>query len=124
MTTTISNATLTVTITEAVTLNGYDQGSSNSFSITGVNEVVKRIVTITTTETGLLGFSNDGISAIDGRQNSYVAGQFDTDNVRYIRISNKDDTNFVTLVFRSSSGAEFAIKVDKGCSFILSLIHI
>ncbi len=121
MTSTIGSATLTVTITEAVTLNGYDQGSSNSLSITGINEVVKRIASITTTETGILGFSNDGISAIDGRQNSYIAGQFDTDNIRYIRVTNKDDTNFVTLVFRSTSGAEFAVKVDKGCSFIYPL---
>ena len=45
MASTISAATLTVTITEAVTLNGYDQGSSNSLSIASINEVMKRIVT-------------------------------------------------------------------------------
>ena len=45
MASTISAATLTVTITEAVTLNGYDQGSSNSLTISSVNEVMKRIVT-------------------------------------------------------------------------------
>ena len=39
MASTISAATLTVTITEAVTLNGYDQGSSNSLTISSINEV-------------------------------------------------------------------------------------
>ena len=54
MTTTISAATMTVTITESVTLNGYDQGSSNSATYGSVNEVVKRIVSIPTAETGLI----------------------------------------------------------------------
>ena len=64
MTTTISNATLTVTVTEAVTLNGYDQGSSNTLTIPNVDEVVKRIVTISTTETGLLSFSAASTTAV------------------------------------------------------------
>ena len=37
-------ATLSVTITESVTLNGSDRGSTNSLSITGVNDVYHRIV--------------------------------------------------------------------------------
>ena len=113
MASTITPATLTVTVTEAVTLNGYDQGSSNSFTVADVNEVVKRIVTISTTETGLIAFTDDGISAVGTPQHSYVAGQFDADHVRYIRIPNKDDSNLVMLTFRgATSGAEFAVKVD------------
>ena len=64
MTTTIANATLTVTVTEAVTLNGYDQGSSNTLTLPNIDEVVKRIVTISTTETGLLSFSAASTTAV------------------------------------------------------------
>ena len=123
MTTTISNATLTVTVTEAVTLNGYDQGSSNTLTLPNIDEVVKRIVTISTTETGLMSFAGNVASQVaadsaGARQVSYVAGHFDHDAVRYIRITNKDDTNHVTLVIRSESGAESAMMLDAGHSFI------
>ena len=49
-------ANLKVTIREELTLNGYDQGATNTLTISGINELSKRIVTATTTEAGLLGF--------------------------------------------------------------------
>ncbi len=45
-------------------------------------------------------------------------GAFNEADVRYIRITNKDSTNFVQLIFRSEGGAEFAIKLPAGKSFI------
>ena len=50
MATTITNAVLTVNVNENISLNGSQQGSSNTFSISGINEVSKRILTITTNE--------------------------------------------------------------------------
>ena len=55
-------ATLTVSVKEAITLNNIDYGSERSLDISSVNEVVKRVVTASTTECGLIGF----ISAISG----------------------------------------------------------
>ena len=49
---------------------------------------------------------------------SYLAGQFDEDDVRYIRITNLDSSNHLTLIFRDEDSTEFAIKVDAGHSFI------
>lgn len=116
MATTIINATLTVTLTESVTLNGSDQGATNAFNVsTAINETVKRLVTVTTTECGLLGFSADPHTDLG---KSYLAGQFDEDDVRYIRVTNKDDANHVVLTFKSEGNAEFAIKLDAGYSFI------
>ena len=115
MASTITSATLKVTLTEQIVLNGRDQGSKNTLSISNINEVVKRIVTITTTETGLLGFAT--VPSTDLAK-SYVAGQFDEDDARYIRVTNLDDTNHITLTFRSEGNAEFAVKLDKGQSFI------
>jgi hypothetical protein len=40
--------------------------------------------------------------------------------VRYIRITNLDDTNHVTLTFKNENDDEFAVKLDKGQSFIFN----
>lgn len=115
MASTITAATLTITITEAITLNGSAQGATNSITVDNVNEIVKRIVSVPTTESGLIGFSTTLETDL---AKSYLAGQFDEDDVRYIRITNKDDTNHVTLVFKSDSDAEFAVLLDAGHSYI------
>ena len=109
MATTVSGspATLTVTLTEACTLNGYDQGASNVLSIGSIAEVSKRIVTITDTEQTILTFG----SAIG-------AGTFVAASVRYIRITNKDDTNHCILRFMDGTDHEFAVLLDFGQSFI------
>tara|TARA_B100000131_G_scaffold159134_1_gene154247 strand:- start:4 stop:483 length:480 start_codon:yes stop_codon:yes gene_type:complete len=105
--TTLSNATLTVTLTESINLNGSDQGSTNTLSIDEVNEVYKRIVTVTTNEVEILAMD----TAIAG-------GTFDTSKVMYIRITNKDNANHAILTFKSVGNHEFAVKLDKGQSFI------
>jgi len=107
MTSTVTAATLTVTLTEAITLNGVDQGGTNTLSISSVNEVSKRIVTATTTEQIILAFGT-----------VVAAGQFLEDKVVYIRITNLDDTNHVGLIFRNENSDEFSVKLDKGQSFI------
>ena len=57
MTSTITAATLTVTLTEKIELNGVDHGSTNTLEIGSINEVSKRIVTAPTTETAILSFA-------------------------------------------------------------------
>ena len=107
MTSTVGSATLTVTLTEAITLNGYDQGSTNTLTIASVNEVSKRIVTATPPEQEVLAFGT-----------AVAAGTFLEDKVVYFRITNLDDTNHVVLTFKSEGNHEFAVKLDKGQSFI------
>ncbi len=109
MTTTITAATMTVTLTEAISLNGYDQGSKNTLTIDNVAEVSKRIVTVTTSEAVIATFSA-----------AVAAGNYIAANVRYIRFTNLDDTNFVTLTFRNQDNDEVAIKLDYGQSIILN----
>ena len=112
-------ADLKVTIREELTLNGYDQGATNTLTISGINELSKRIVTATTTEAGLLGFlsalSNVGVTA---NKVGYLAGILDDGDVRYIRITNLDGSNHITLTFRDEDNTEFRIKVDARHSFI------
>ena len=112
-------ATLTVTVKEAITLNNIDYGSERALDISSVNEVVKRVVTASTTECGLIGF----ISALSGvgvtaNKVGYVAGMFDDGDVRYIRITNLDSSNHIVLTFRDEDNTEFKMKFDAGHSFI------
>jgi hypothetical protein len=119
MASTITAATMTVTITESISLNGSDQGASNTLSISSINEVTKRIVTATTTESGLVGFisalSSVGVTA---NKVGYLAGIFDNGDVRYMRITNLDNANHITLTFKDEDNTEFRMKVDAGHSFI------
>lgn len=102
MASTIVNATLAVTITEAVTLNGKSYGNINNLSIANVNEVDERILTIPTSEVGVVTF---GAAA--------GAGTFVRANVKYLRITNKDDTNFISLHLTSATD-DVWIKVEAG----------
>ena len=107
MATTITSATLPVTLPESISLNGYDQGAKNTLSIGSINEVSKRIVTATTSEAIILAMGT-----------AVAAGQFVESTVRYIRITNLDDANHVALTFKNEDNDEFGLKLDKGQSFI------
>ena len=108
MTTTLTAATLTITLKESIELNGVEQGATNEKTIASVNEVSKRIVTVTTTEAEVIAFHASAISS-----RTFIEG-----DVRYMRFTNLDDTNHVTLTFKNENDDEFAVKVDAGHSFI------
>ena len=107
MATTVTNGTLKVTITEQCYLNGRNQGGSQTLSISNVDEVSKRVVTVLTAGIELLKFHDTA-----------AAGQFVYGDVRYIRITNKDDANNVYLTFKNAQNDEFVVLLDKGQSFI------
>ena len=107
MATTVTNGTLKVTITEQCYLNGKNQGGSQTLSVSNVDEISTRIVTVTTTECLIAAFGSTVA------QGSYIDA-----NVRYIRFTNLDDTNFITLTFLNEDNDEVAIKLDAGQSFI------
>ena len=89
MATTVTAATLTVTLTESVTLGGYDQGAKNTFTIASVNEIQKRIVTCPASNTTvLLTFSSNVYDSVHA---------LDTEDTKYVRITNLDDTNAAEL---------------------------
>jgi len=102
-----STATLTVKVQEGIILGGQNMGASNSFSIAGIKNVVKRYMTATTTEADIIKFST-----------TEASGQYISANVRYLRITNLDDTNFCYLIFKNEYSNEVCFKLDKGQSFI------
>jgi len=110
MASTITSATMTVTITESVNLNGSAQGSSNSLSIASINEVFKRIVTCTASQTTTLVTFN---AAVHG-----AAGAIDLQDAKYIRITNKDDTNALELAVVGAATL-YQVELAAGESHIL-----
>ena len=125
MASTITAATLTVTHTESISLNGISQGASNSFSIASINEVSKRIVRCpANVDTTIF---RSGVSA-DVTDNS-----LDIADTKYIRLTNLDDANPVNVnlqidVTESGSGASAAnetatILLAAGQSFVMGTSH-
>ena len=110
MATTLSAATMTVSITESLTLNGKNQGGTTISSIASIAEISQRILTITTNEATIATFSGAVASS----------GHYNDSAVRYMRFTNLDDTNFITLTFRNQDNDEVAIKLDAGQSFVLN----
>lgn len=108
MASTISNATLTVVTTETVTLNGKVYGNSNTLTIANINEVDQRIVTVPTSQIEILKYST-----------AAGAGQFVRANIKYMRITNKDDTNFVSLLIADGGSDHYWVKLEAGKSFEL-----
>lgn len=121
MASTITASTLEVSLTETITLGGTQYGSTKSLSIPSIKEVYKRIVriqddndcTIATFKTDIY----DGDNAID------------TQNVKYIRVTNLDDTNPINLSLQVSGSENGTANmssthlVGAGQSFVLYTIH-
>lgn len=106
----ISNATMTVTVTESVSLNGTNRGNSITRSISNIHDVMERIITVPTSEITLY-----------TTHNTDVAGQvFDNGFVKYARFTNKDANNYITLRITNGENDEFAYKLLAGETFILN----
>ena len=107
MTSTLTAATMTVTITESINLNGTNQGATNTLSLASIAEVSKRIVNVPASEVEVVAMST-----------AVAAGTFVESTVKYIRLTNLDDTNHITLTFKDEDATEVALLLDKGQSFI------
>lgn len=109
MSSTITPATLTVTHTESVTLNGVNRGVTNTLTIASINEIDHRIMTVDTAAARTL--LTLGTTA--------GAGAFLKANIKYIRITNKDNTNYVTLGMLDTSGDTAYVKLEAGQTFCM-----
>ena len=83
---------LTVTINETIDIGGENYDSRSQFSLKNVNEISKRIFTVPTYKTSILVLSS-----------SAGAGTYTSGSLKYARITNLDNANFVQLTFMSQS---------------------
>ena len=111
-------ATLTITLTESVSLNGREQGATNSFTVSNVDETYKRIVTCPA--------SVDTTIATFKSTTAVGDNALDVEDVKYIRVTNLDTTNPVNLSLQIDVGeddtaadASATILIEAGKSFIM-----
>ena len=92
------SATLTVTHSENIRLNGTQQGSSNSFTIDSITQIFKNIVTVPSGADTTIAAFKSTVGTADGA--------LDVENVKYIRVTNLDSTNPVNLSFQIDAGED------------------
>jgi|TARA_Y100000310_G_scaffold40670_1_gene38138 hypothetical protein len=115
MATTITPATATITLTCAISLAGQDKGFSHEYTVASVTEVFNRIVAINTSqEVAVLTFvaTNPGTITVPGLNEA---------DVRFVVLTNLDDTNFIQLIITNEDSDEIGIKLEAKHSFILPM---
>ena len=102
-------ATFTSQIFEILTLNGDNVGSSVTQTITGINYVDNRILSVPTGSVTTL-FSLDSVPG---------AGTFVTSSVQYVRVTNNSTVTPIKLIVSSSTEA-MSFLIATGSSYMMS----
>lgn len=109
MASTLTVTNLTVTINEQLSSNGQVFNYTNQVILANIKPFDPRVMTIPTS----------GAVTVVAFSTAVAAGTFIAANVKYIRITNKDDTNFIRVRVTVVSGQTFDVKVEAGKSFIM-----
>tara|TARA_Y100000593_G_scaffold86499_1_gene165332 strand:- start:99 stop:593 length:495 start_codon:yes stop_codon:yes gene_type:complete len=124
MASTVTAADLKVTVSETITLNNQDYGSTASFTVEDVNEVFKRILTCPASQDTTIALFQSAVS------DDIESLGLDTQDVKYIRVTNLDDTNSVNLSLQIDAGEDDSaadesatILLSAGQSFIMGTSH-
>jgi hypothetical protein len=110
MATTITNATLTVTITESLSLGGTQYGGTKTLEIADINEAFKRIVKCAASQTTTIATFNGNAFASDNA--------LDLEDAKYVRVTNLDDKNPIELAIVGAATL-YQIRLAAGESHIL-----
>jgi hypothetical protein len=106
-------AVLTTTITEEVYLNGSNRGSTNTVAISGVNDVMHRIVDV---QPGVLGYVDLVSFGATASGSTFVAN-----DIKYLRVTNvdKSQTPTSTYVKVQTTTSESILVLDVNESYVL-----
>ena len=95
MGTSIVAAPLTVTLSESISLNGSQQGATNSFTINSIKDVYKRILTIDA--------DTDATVLVVKNATGDSDGALDKQRIKYIRVTNLDSSATITISLQLDS---------------------
>ncbi len=109
MASTVVPSTATITISEGLTLGGIDRGGVHTRTITSVAEADRRVMTISTSGNAVI-----DLNSANG------SGKFVRSAVKYIRITNLDDTNWLQIQFRKTAAEVCDLRVEPGATFMIS----
>ena len=118
MATRITGATLTVTITEALTMVHNTTADNRTHSQT----ITKTFASIDNLEKRLFNLPNTNqVKILDlGTTAASAPGTFLRSAVEYIRITNLDDTNGVAVILEDTGGDTAAVLVDADSTLMLT----
>ena len=109
MASTLTPAPLNVTIREQITIGKTDYGAVTRYTVDNVKEISRRLITTNGTgSTELIRFMP-----------SASAGQYINTDVRYVRVTNLDNSNFTTLRFKGASATDYACRLDPTSSYVI-----
>jgi len=104
-------ADLTVTITESVTINGALRGSNNTLTVSSITDTFERVVTCPQSATTTI--ATFATNVYDS------AGAIDTQNVKYIRVTNLSTTADCALGV-AGAASNYTILIPAGNSHIIA----
>ena len=111
MATKVTPSTLTVRVSESITLNGVSYGGANTFTKSSCGQVDQRIMNVV----------HDANTEIASFGAADLKGGVVAANLKYFRITNLDDTNFISvIIYDSGAGIEAALKVEPNSSFFFT----
>jgi hypothetical protein len=110
MASTVSPTTFKVTIREEQTIKGISSVNKVEYSIPSVKQVDRRLVTC---------FQTTSIDLFDIDNTLPGAGQFVSSSLKYVRVTNLDDTNPIALTFSGSEGS-FTQNVTANTSYVFA----
>ena len=111
MASTITPTTLKVTIREQINMGGTDFGAKTEFSLNNISEVSRRRMTTNGT----------GSTIVIRFMPSASAGQFINTDIRYVRITNLDNSNYATMRYVGSGSTDYSFRLDPTGSHIMAL---
>mgnify|MGYP003115811855 CR=1 FL=1 len=106
-------ATLTVNISEDITLNGKSRGSEVTQSIASISEVYHRIMNVTQNVSHTLIELSTAANATEGQKPINTG-------LQYLRVTNLDGSNNIVLEVIDSSSEEYGVLLGPGESYILN----
>ncbi len=109
MASTVDSATLKVQIQEDITLNGVKRGDKVVHTFGSIAQIDERVLTVPTYEVDVLLLSG-----------AAAAGTYETSTFKYARLTNLDDSNFLTVsVVSGSAGSKCVQKLPPKASMVL-----
>lgn len=116
MASTITPTTLSVKVSETITLNGTTFDTINTQEIQNVGNYVNNVFNIQPGTQEILAFSRAGVAPRDK--------EYDVDLVKYIRLTNADDTTDVKIVMGYTASADQNITLEAGGTFVMSNLFL
>lgn len=116
MATTLVAAPETVSITESFTQNSTAKNSINTYTVNTITQDDVRTMTVpAASEISILDIAAAGTTIGPGKLLSTA--------IKYLRVTNKDDTNFFRLGFKTTDGNTVYFKVPAGATFMLPVLE-